>query len=221
MVASAVGMIHAVSRADLEHYEGLVKTTARMWARQVQREEPDLEQELRVIVWRAVRSYNREKAKAKAPSRDKYVFNCIANKVKDFKRDAAREVQRLERYEIAFVHIEDIRLPLSDRHDGAEEMFAAMFQRVERDDVYASVDGRLALPPGVTERECNVLLLLSMELTKTEIGLRLGLPRADVEESVLALKAIFADLKPSNSSQPVTGHKKRAAALAEAIAAAA
>lgn len=181
----------------LESFEGLVRSTARMFAAQVKREEDDLAQELRVRVWRAMASWEPSRGVAL----DRYVFQAVTNKIKDYKRDAAREAKRREREGIGFVYIED--LFLFTEATGQQERFDSLYHYVERDEVYAEVDGRFVMPSSVTELEAGVLLFLMTGLSKTEVAVRLSLTRAQVEESVEALRAKFADWRPTDSSQSV------------------
>jgi DNA-directed RNA polymerase specialized sigma24 family protein len=192
-----------ITGADrLMPFEGLVHATARMFAAQLHREEDDLEQELRVRVWRAVDSFDGKKS----PRKDKealgrYVYSAIANKIKDYKRDAAREARRRERYGVSFCHIEDtFTLGTEDPC----QRFDELYNYVDREDVYGRVEnGPFVLPAGVTELESHVLLLMMLDLNKPQIAIRLTVSRAEVEVCVVALREKFRDWKPSNGSRPV------------------
>jgi RNA polymerase sigma factor (sigma-70 family) len=192
----------------LEAFEGLVLSTARMFAAQVKREEDDLAQELRVRVWKAVIGYNPAKTTL---SLERYVFQAITNKIKDYKRDAAREAKRREREGVSFLYIEDMFL-LTDRTTGPQERFDSLYHFVEHEDVYGDVDGRFVMPSSVTESEANVLLLLMTGLSKTEVAVRLGITRADVFDTIGSLRAKFADWQPANSSRVVSRPLAAAAA---------
>lgn len=203
---------HVPERYDLADYEGLVKTTARMFAAQVGREEHDLEQELRIRVWRACESYDPAKATTSLRS---YVYSAVCNKCKDFKRDASREKKRRERYEVGFVHTEDMVFGHSDDEPLAkQDRLEELFHHVEHSAVYGGVDDRFTLPAGVTERECEVLLLLTLDMTMAEIVVRLGITRGEATGCLASLRLKFADwapaASPSNSSPPVTKPQKNA-----------
>jgi DNA-directed RNA polymerase specialized sigma24 family protein len=168
-----------------------------MFAAQVRREEEDLAQELRVRVWRAVVTYDATKSPL---SLERYVFQAVANKVKDFKRDAAREARRREDSGMTLLHIEDIRLRWHSRNETQQEVFDGFFHFVSHDEVYGEVDeGAFTLPATVTEREADVLLLLMMGLSKRQASERLVLSRADVDRSVTGLRDKLADWKPDSS----------------------
>lgn len=187
---------------QIKDFDGLVRTTARMFASQVKREEHDLEQELRIRVWRAVESFEAGKVRGSAPGAlERYVFSAITNKIKDYKRDAAREAQRRKRYGIDFVYIEDTFVA-----DGevAAERFDGLHHFVERETVYGRIEGSgFVLPSTVTESETSVLLLLMMELSKVEIVVRLGVGRVEVDRCIVSLKVKLADWKPTSDSPAV------------------
>jgi DNA-directed RNA polymerase specialized sigma24 family protein len=213
MMHSSTGGGHEV---DLVPFEGLIHQTARMFAAQVGREEDDLAQELRVRVWKAATSFNRDKAKRRVRSRQeelellkRYVYMAVANKIKDYKRDAARAAARRERDGVtAVLYIEDVRVTHGDDDRDRQEAFDGVFHFIDRDDVFREVDeGKFVLPSSVTRLEANVLLLLVMELLRNEIALRLGITRREVDLAVGSLRVKLADWAPTqraNSSQVVT-----------------
>lgn len=196
------------SQIDLSQFEGLVRATARKFAAQVKWDEGDLEQELRVRVWRAVETYSTSRAKG---TLEKYVFMAVTNKIKDYKRDAAREADRRERYGISFSYIEDTHMPAApssmEGTGDPREVFDAYHNFVTRDEIYGEIEeGKFVLPSSVTRLEANVLMLLMMEMTRTEVALRLGLSRMAVEALVNSLREKFSDWEPTqraNSSQTV------------------
>lgn len=178
----------------LSAFEGLVQTTARMWAAQVRREEHDLAQELRIRVWRAITSY--DPSKSRLPL-ERYVFQAVTNKIKDFKRDAQRERDRCERYGLSFIHLEDWR-----SETGQLGLDGVHF--IDHDEVYRAVDeGYFVLPSSVTRREAKVLVLLMMELSRPKVALRLGIGTEGVDQCIASLRVKFADWRPSSSSRRV------------------
>ena len=190
------------SGGELRVFEGLVHATARMYAAQVRREEEDLEQELRVRVWRAVATYDETRSSL---SLERYVFQAITNKIKDFKRDAAREAQRREDSGMTLLHIEDIKVRWHSRNETQQEVFDGLFHFASHDDVYGEVDeGEFVLPATVTAREADVLVLLMAGLNKRQVSDRLALTRGEVERSVASLRTKLADWAPGNSSHVVT-----------------
>jgi RNA polymerase sigma factor (sigma-70 family) len=179
---------------ELRDFEGLVYSTARMFAARVRREEDDLAQELRVRVWRAIVTYDATKSPL---SLERYVFQAVTNKIKDYKRDAARAKRREDDDGMTLLHIEDIRLAWH-----SQEVFDGFFHFVTHDEVYGSVDeGHFVLPATVTGREADVLVLLMMGMNKRQVAERLTLARADVDRAVGSLRDKLADWKPDDSSQ--------------------
>lgn len=182
---------------DLGAFEGLVRTTARMFASQVKREEDDLAQELRVRVWRALVSYDPDKSRL---SRERYVFQAVTNKIKDYKRDAAREVRRRDDAGLTFLYIEDTFT--DGTTETATERFASLYYHTTRDEVYGEIEeGRFVLPATITERETFVLLMLMMQHSKTEIVVRLGLTREEVDDVIVSLRDKLRDWQPNGTER--------------------
>lgn len=178
-----------------------------MFAAQVRREEEDLAQELRVRVWRAAVTYDSRKSRL---SLERYVFQAVTNKIKDFKRDAAREARRREENGLTFLHIEDMRLPaapIEEQHITrrvTQEAFDGRYNFIARDEVYGCIEeGLFILPATVTAREADVLVLLMMGIGKPEVALRLGLSRAEVDRCVAVLRVKFGDWRPPGGSRTV------------------
>lgn len=194
---------------ELRAFEGLVHATAHMFAAQVRREEEDLAQELRVRVWRAVVTYDATKSSL---SLERYVFQAVTNKIKDFKRDAAREARRREENGLTFLHIEDMildRRPTeavngNGDHRPRQEMFDGLFYFTTREEVFGRIeDGLFTLPATITQREASVLVLLMLGWPRPEVAVRLEIARPDVDGCVLALREKFADWRPPGGSRLV------------------
>lgn len=180
-------------QSALSDYEGLVFTTARMFASIVRMEEDDLRQELRIRVWRAVETY--DATKTRIPLKN-YVYGCVANKIKDFKRNAARRAK----YGVEFEYIED-QLGLSD--SPTVDAFVGEHLAVSREEVYGSVDGLLDLPASVTPREARVLVLMMVGMSSPEIRLRLGVSRGELTGCMEGLRAKFSGWVYGDAEQVV------------------
>lgn len=168
-----------------------------MFAPQVRREADDLAQELRVRVWRAVATYD----PAKSGNLERYVFSVVTNKVKDYKRDAAREANRRERYGIAFLHIEDTYVSDGGARVTAAERFDQLYNHVTHDQVFAEVEAEpFELPPGVTDRERLVLALLIYGSERDEIAALVSVSREDLDALVRTLRRKFADWRPARAT---------------------
>lgn len=185
----------------LAAFEGLVLTTSRMFAAQLHRDEDDLAQELRVKVWRAVERFD----PTRGLSIERHVFGALTNKIKDYKRDAAREVQRREKHGVSFLHIEDMATKTVMTHytwarsrDTTQELFDAHYHFVTDEEVYAEVEREpFEVPAGVTGEERQVLALLMADFTRAEIALLLGMSKFRVDTLARSLQQKFADWRPS------------------------
>lgn len=179
-------------KPKLDDFEGLVFTTARMFASMVKMEEEDLRQELRVKVWWAMERYDPSRTRVGLKN---FVYGCVANKIKDYKRNAARRAA----YGLEFSHIED--------HTSGEtptlDSFTGHYMSVGHDNVYGRIDeGLLTLPATVTQTEAQIVVLLMFGMTNTEIMVRMALPRPGVETAIASVRVKMADWHPGSTSAP-------------------
>jgi DNA-directed RNA polymerase specialized sigma24 family protein len=180
-------------RSTLASFEGLVRATARMFAEQVHREEDDLAQELRLRVWRACETYDPQRS---TQTLQRYVFGAVTNKIKDYKRDAAREATRRERCGLAFLHIESMQLGGNDNQD-RQERFDSLFHYATHEQVFADVEhAPFTLPVGITYTERRVSALLVVGLARSEIASAIATSRHEIDECVRSLRAKLADWRP-------------------------
>lgn len=178
----------------LARFEGLVLSTSRMFAGQVRREEEDLAQELRIRVWRAIETH--DPSHTRVPL-ERYVFYAISNKMRDFKRDAAREKGRREREGLSFLHIEDLM-----QHGGGtgqpQDWFDALYHHVTREDVYGHVESEpYRLDVDLTSIEQTVLVGLFLDYSRDEIAAEHGIERKLVDRTVASLRRKLADKRPA------------------------
>lgn len=173
--------------ATLRSFEGLVFTTAQMYAGQVRREPDDLAQELRVRVWRAVTTFDPTRSRQ---SLERYVFSAITNKIKDYKRDAAREAKRREDTGLTFIQVDDVFL-------------LTHYHFVTHDEVFAQVENEsFEMPATVTGDERRVLALLIFGYTRAEVAREMQRTRVEVDEVVRELRGKLADWRPSGGPAP-------------------
>jgi RNA polymerase sigma factor (sigma-70 family) len=178
MLECAAGMTR-----ELASYEGLVFRTAQMYAPLVDDDEDDVRQELRITAWKALASYRGRSAeipdlKGRTP-RDKYVFMCVSNRVKDL----LKKKKRPEDF------IED-RAPDAVRR----ERFDAQHLSVDESAyVEAIIDGDVVLPSTLDLMEIQVVRLLLQDLNQTEIARHLGVTRTKVREAHASVKLKMAD----------------------------
>lgn len=171
---------------DIAAYEGLVIKTAQMFAGMVGLEMDDMRQELRLKVLKSRRSYNPARSKMTEKA---YVYACLANFVKDLKRDAARR----RNGRLVVVHIQDFE-------DGTEQLdwFEFTYSRVTHDEVFGRIeDGSFRLPATVTEAEQNVLVLLVLDYSQPEIAAYLDVSYGAVKTAVRALREKLRDWAPT------------------------
>jgi len=144
-----------------------------------------MRQELRVAVWQALAKHD----PAKMPLKP-FVFALVRNRVSTLRRGSMRRTAR-----------EGIQTDVEGEHfDGRSRNYVA------RDEVYGKIDGGLlVLPATLTAREADVLVMLMMEMTRTEIARALSVKRTDVDLATFALRAKMSDWRPEapNSSRTV------------------
>lgn len=177
----------------VETYEGLVIKTTQLFFKQVKLEKDDMRQELRITVHKAIRSYQGRRSRTVAGVKG-YVFQCVTNRVKDMKRDAAR---RAAEGRMVVVHIEDQHKAGSPED---KDWFEYRYCQASQEETFdAAEGGRFVLPATITEDEQTILMLLVIGYAGTEIAQSLGLDYAFVVKCLRALRGKFADWRPSAS----------------------
>ena len=169
------------SGESIAAYEGLVFKTSQMFHEQVGLELDDMRQELRLTVLKARRKFNAARSRLTERS---FVYGCVANRVKDMKRDAARR----KNGRLVVVHVGEDSL----------DWFEFTYRRVTHDEVFGAIeDGSFRLPATITETEQEILLLLVVGYSQTEIAAAQGVAYATVNASVRSLREKMADWRPS------------------------
>jgi RNA polymerase sigma factor (sigma-70 family) len=190
VLAGTPGQATAQTEADLAHYEGLIFTTAQRLVRQgVEAEMEDIQQILRIRVWKAIERFDASRGKP----RDKYVFMVVFDGAKDI----AKKKRRGE------LLIEDIApANLSDRGSDSpapRDKFEERYLSADHEEVYGEVDeGELHLPNTLNERERGVLDLMRRHYRQTEIADVLGITKREVESAVRGIRIKLADWRPDN-----------------------
>lgn len=174
--------------AELASYEGLVFRTAQMYAPMVQEDVDDIRQLLRIKVWQALSAYDPAKA---TQTREKYVFMCVKNRVKDL-------LKKKKRPECFIEDEAPADRPISRERWELENLSAAP------DQVYGAVeDEGLPLPSTLTVFERRVLVLLVMDsYTQTEVAKILGVTRAKVRAAHAEVAVKMADWAPDGEEAP-------------------
>jgi DNA-directed RNA polymerase specialized sigma24 family protein len=191
---------------DIAAYEGLVIKTAQMFAELVGLEIDDMKQELRLKVVKALRAYDSERSKQTERA---FVYSCVANLVKDFKRDAARRSGRLD-----FTYIDGFGLA------GVADLFEFRHTCASHDEIFGMVEeGTFVMPATVTSREEEIIYLLVIGYTGTEIADRLDVDYAIVENTMRMLRRKLADWRPMKPEPRVIPTPLPLAAQPQAVAA--
>lgn len=141
---------------NLEDFEGLIFRTTVMLMPYVEEDFDEVQQLLRIKVWKAYEKYDPSRSKMTCKA---YVFGCMFNYTKDLKKRRRRNL----------VYIEDFRT-----ETGAER-FEGRNLAVDAETVFLAVeDERPVLPNTLTELERRVIGLLMLDYTATEISRTLG-----------------------------------------------
>lgn len=173
---------------DISAYEGLVVKTAQMFAELVGLEMDDMKQELRLKILKVRRSYKPDRSRI---SERAYVYGCMANFVKDLKRDRARRAGRLH-----FTYIEGFGLA------GVADMFEYRHTSASHDETYGAVEeGTFTLPATVTETEREIIYLLVIGYAQTEIAATLRLEYNEVVKQMRILRVKLADWRPTREAE--------------------
>lgn len=172
----------------LRHYEGLIFKTALMLHGHVEDDLEDIQQILRIKVFRALLAFN--PTRAVRLSRDNYVFMCLRDQAKDL----AKRRKRRELY------IEDLA-PAAAAADSAgllsRDWFDERYLSSSRDEVYSTVeDDDCLIPNTLSELEVEIVVLLYGDYRQTEIATRLGLGKRDMELAMRSIRQKLADWKP-------------------------
>lgn len=177
--------------SELAHYEGLVFRTAQMYAHFTQEDEDDVRQILRIKAWRALVSYEARgpetpDANGRTP-RDRYIFMCVTNQVKDLLKRKKRPEDFIEDKAPSYGR-------QSGDNGGLRERFEARYLAVDESAVVEAVlEGDVVLPSTLTLMEVQVVRLLLDDLNQTEIARRLGVTRTKVREAHASVKLKMSD----------------------------
>lgn len=185
-----------MASVDIEPYEGLIFTTARKFAGMAGMEEEDMRQELRLKAAQALVAFR--SSRSKLPVKN-FVFGCITNRVTDLRKAHCRRLA----YGIGMRHIEDFKSHSNGSKKDWDASDSSRFEfrwfHLDHDEVFGKVDeGLFVLPATLTEQERSTLLLLTLDMTATEIGMRLGITRAEAFALVQRLRDKFADWDPGS-----------------------
>lgn len=176
-------------KLELANYEGLIFSTAARYASILDDDLEDIQQILRVKVWRSLGKYDPKRSKMDV---ERWVFQCVRNQVKDLlksqtRRNAARNGSQ--------GYIED---------ESVTPAFEARYLSESADEVYgASEDENVKLPSTLTDMERSVVYLLMLDLNQTEIAGVLKITRDQVRRLHAKVQEKMQDWRPGSSAAPV------------------
>lgn len=181
-----------VNNEDVRKYEGLVRATASRIAPFVELPVEDIEQRLRIKVWRALATYNPKWGRAE----DQYVLGCVFNEKKDI-LDLKRRGE---------IGLDSLLRPVdrtlsgdsAGRMDGFEEKHLA----IAADSIYGHIEeDDFRLPSTLTGLEQRVVVLLYVQRYQTEIAIELGLSKGEMERTMRSIREKLADWRPSEAER--------------------
>jgi DNA-directed RNA polymerase specialized sigma24 family protein len=197
---------HAKSPEMMNHYEGLVRTTASLCVPFVEEDFDDICQFLRYKVWKALESFDPCKLRVRvagtqaiATARDKYVYSCVQNGKKD--------VLKKKRHGILF--IEDLApVDESDAKGGHHTLSRSFFEEryLVVENAFAHLEQELpTIPSTLSEAEKTVILLLYLDFKPPEIALRTGLTRKEITVVLKSIRGKMADWRPAGQEEAAAG----------------
>lgn len=185
-------MTRRLADVDVQPYEGLVLSTARMYVDLLDLDIEDVQQILRLKIAQALQAFDPRSASRRFEIREaerRWVFGAMRNQVKDLLKGQARLNDRRRGMQL---YIEDVRGE-GDRFEGKH--------LVESDDEALSdvLDVMPQLPSSLDRLERNVVYLLVLDLNQTEIARQLGVPRHRVRAAHESVQVKMADWRRSPS----------------------
>lgn len=180
----------------LAQYEGLIFSTARRYAAFVDLDLEDVQQILRVKVFKALLSYEPAKATVRVDGRDPrdtYVFQCVKNQAKDLLKKKPRNESFLEDVAPANTTYDaTTHAPSRDRFENDNGLAST------HEEVYGAIeDDDLVIPNTLTPLEHRIICLLYASYRQSEVARSLGLAKRDMERSMRSIRAKMEDWRPT------------------------
>lgn len=187
---------HAHDARLLRHYEGLIFTTARLNAPYIDDDVDDIEQVLRIKVHHALLRYEpgRRPRMSEAEARDKYVFTCVLNQVKDLRKRKPRRVDFIE-------ELAPAEMPDSDsmRFQSRDRFEMRYLSANCHDEEYAGVcEERVELPNTLSLLEREVIARLYAGFRQSDAARELGIEGRQIENIMRSIRTKMADWRPSS-----------------------
>jgi RNA polymerase sigma factor (sigma-70 family) len=173
-------------KTELAHYEGLIFTTAARYSAYLDDELEDIQQLLRVKVWKSLGKFDPKRSKMDV---ENWVFSCVRNYVKDLLKSQYRRNKVRNGHQ---GYIED---------ESQASTFEVRYFSETADEVYFCVeDEDIKLPSTLSEDERSVTCLLMLNLNQSEIARVLHVSRDQVRRHHESVKAKMADWRPAGSA---------------------
>lgn len=180
--------------SDIAAYEGLVFKTAEMFSAMVGLEREDMQQELRIKIIKAKRTFDPRRSKMTERA---YIFSCVTNLVKDLKKHAAR------RSGIRVEHIEDhvVKDDTAYERLSLSASFEFRYMHVTEAEAYRLLEA-FTMPATVTAEESRIAAFLVMGYDHQEVADLLGVAKTQVTASVKNVREKLADWRPDKPEGP-------------------
>jgi DNA-directed RNA polymerase specialized sigma24 family protein len=173
---------------NLEDFEGLIFTTTVRLMPYVEEDFDDVQQLLRIKVWKAYESY--DPSRSRLPLKQ-YVFGCLVNYTKDIKKRRHRNV----------LFLEDL-MPAPSDDGGRRDKFHAQYLALPEDQAFVAVEDEIPmLPNTLTDLERRVIGFLMLDYTATEISRTLGVGPKRLRAIRDKIEEKMADWRPTAESQ--------------------
>lgn len=204
-----MGYSEANDPALMRSYEGLVIATARLIVREadvqgvpIEIDVEDIEQRLRLKVWRALGYYDPAKCRT---NQRRYVFMCVTDEKKDILRMRRRGDVLIDDLAPAAVDV------VGGSHFKSEDWLEQKLGLVEHQEaVYGMVDNQqsgltelvpgeegVVIPSTLTDLEVEVVRLLFCDFKQSEAARHLGLEKRQIDKLVQSIRTKMADWRPS------------------------
>lgn len=195
-------------------YEGLIFATAVRYVERIDLELEDLQQLLRIKVWKALERYDPALCRT---SRNSWVFGAIRNETKDWLR------YKRPRPESSIEALTELSHPsITGQHANSNswrrDQFEGQYLSADHDESFREVEDEAPLIPStLNDLELRVLCLLYRNYRQTEIARYLSVEKREVEKAVRNVRTKMADWSPAVADRlcpvPVPGGGDRASEL--------
>lgn len=163
-------------------------------------EQEDVEQILRLKLWRALRAFKpdriRKRGETRIEAENRYVFMCLTDQGKDLRK----------RKRTNDLHLEDLAPADMDGPSSgvqSRDRFEQRYLSSSEDSVYGHIeDEGLVLPSTLNELEVQVVVLLTGDWKQAEVARRLSIERREMEKVMRSIRLKLADWKPSGPLEP-------------------